>query len=67
MLQCSPTSESGLREIRKFHVSVVQQWLRNVQNSVIHVQSCSFANINLFLFAVLVGVAAVIAYTPYFL
>ena len=61
VLQCSPTSESGLWEIRKFHVAVVQQWLRNVQNSVMHVQSCSFANIDLFLFAVLVGIAAVIA------
>ena len=29
-------------EIRKFHVAVVQQRLRNVQKSVIHVQSCFF-------------------------
>ena len=35
-------------EIRKFH-PVVQQWLRNVQKSVIHMQSCSFANLNLLL------------------
>ena len=50
---CSPgASESRLREIRECHVTVVQRWLRNVQNSVMHVQSCSFANINLFLFAV---------------
>ena len=27
-------------EIRKFHVAVVQQQLRNVQKSVMHVQSC---------------------------
>ena len=27
-------------EIRKFHVVVVQRWQRNVQNSVIHEQSC---------------------------
>ena len=27
-------------EIRKFHVAVVQQRLRNVQKSVMHVQSC---------------------------
>ena len=47
------------REIRKFHVAVVQQRLRNVQKSVKHVKSCFFfcANINLnllffFLFAV---------------
>ena len=38
------------REIRKFHVAVVQQRLRNVQKSVMHVQSCSFANLNLLLF-----------------
>ena len=37
-------------EIRKFHVAVVQQRLRNVQKSVMHVQSCSFANLNLLLF-----------------
>ena len=35
-------------EINKFH-AVMQQWLRNVQKSVIHVQSCSFANLNLLL------------------
>ena len=35
-------------EIRKFH-PVVQQWLRNVQKSVMHMQSCSFANLNLLL------------------
>ena len=28
------------REIGKFHVAVVQQWLINVQKSVMHVQSC---------------------------
>ena len=39
-----------VREIRKFHVAILQRWwLRNVQKSVIHVQSC-FAKINLFLF-----------------
>ena len=37
-------------EIRKFHVAVVQRRLRNVQKSVMHVQSCRFANINLLLF-----------------
>ena len=30
-------------EIRKFHVAVVQQRLRNVQKSVMHVQSCFLA------------------------
>ena len=38
------------REIRKFHVAGVQQRLRNVQESVMHVKSCSFANLNLLLF-----------------
>ena len=35
------------REIRKFHVAVVQGRLRNVQKSVMHGQSCCFANLNL--------------------
>ena len=38
------------REIRKFHVIVEQRRQRNVQKSVIHVQSCCFANLNLLLF-----------------
>ena len=38
------------REIGKFHVAVVQMRLRNVQESVLHVQSCCFANINLLFF-----------------
>ena len=42
----SPTK----REIRHFHVVVVQRRLRNVQKSVMHVQSCCFANLNLLLF-----------------
>ena len=33
-----------VREVRKFHVSIVQQWLINLQKSMIHVQSCCFAN-----------------------
>ena len=33
-----------VREVRKFHVSIVQRWLINLQKSVIHVQSCCFAN-----------------------
>ena len=37
-------------EIRKFHVAFVQQRLRNVQKSVMHVQSCSLSNLNLLLF-----------------
>ena len=30
------------REIRKFHVAVLQGWLKNVQKSVMHVQSSCF-------------------------
>ena len=46
------------REIRKFHVAVVQRGLKNVQKRVMHVQSCNFANVNLLLFAVLFAVAS---------
>ena len=34
------------REIRKFQVADLQRRLRNVQKSVMHVQSCCFADIN---------------------
>ena len=34
-------------EIRQFHVAVVQRRQRNVQKSVMQVQSCCFANLNL--------------------
>ena len=37
-------------EIRKFHVAVMQQWLRNVQKSLMHVPRCFFANVNLLFF-----------------
>ena len=42
-------SAKRAREIRKFHVAVVQRWPKNVQKSVMHVQSCCFTNINLLL------------------
>ena len=38
------------REIRHFHVVVVQWRLRNVQKSVMHVQNCCFSNLSLLLF-----------------
>ena len=38
------------REIKHFHAVVVQSLQRNVQKSVMHVQSCCFANLNLLLF-----------------
>ena len=36
--------------IKLAHVTVVQQQLKNVQKSVMHVQSCCFTTINLLLF-----------------
>ena len=38
------------REIRKCHVTVMQQQLRNAQKSMMHMQSCFFANVNLLFF-----------------
>ena len=38
------------REIRHFYVVVVRQWQRNVQKSMMHVQTCCFFLINLLLF-----------------
>ena len=53
-------SAKRAREIRKFHVAVVQRRLRNVQK-----KRCCFANLNLssffFFFALLVSVAVVVA------
>ena len=42
------------REIRKFHATVLQRRLRNVQKSEMHVQSCCF-------FAVFIAVTVVVA------
>ena len=47
---CLVFTSSIKRETRRFHDVVVQQRQRNVQKSVMHVQSCCFANLNLFLF-----------------
>ena len=49
-------------EMRKFHVVVVQRH-SNVQKSVMLVQSCCFADLNLwlFFFAVLVIIAVIVA------
>ena len=46
-------------EIRTFHVAVVQRWLKNVQKSVMHVQSCCLLIQTYCFFAVLVAVAVV--------
>ena len=47
---CLVFPSSTKREIRHYHVVVVQRRLRNVQKSVMPVQSCCFANLNLLLF-----------------
>ena len=47
---CLVFPSSTKREFRHFHVVVVQRRQRNVRQSVIHVQSCCFANLNLLLF-----------------
>ena len=47
---CLVFPSSTRREIRYFHVVVVQRRQRNVQKSVMHVSSCCFANLNLLLF-----------------
>ena len=39
-----------VHDIKKFHVAVLQQQLRNVQKSMMHVQSCCIVNIKLLLF-----------------
>ena len=44
-------TSSTKREIRHFHVVVVEWRHRNVQKSVIHVQSCCFTNLNPLLFS----------------
>ena len=58
---CLVFPSSTKREIRHFHVVVVQRRQRNVQKSVMYVQSCCFANKSYRLFAVLVAVAVVVA------
>ena len=47
---CLVFPSSTKREIWHFHVVLVQRRQRNVQKSVMHVQSCGFANLNLLLF-----------------
>ena len=47
--RCLAFTSSTKREIRHFHVVVVQRRLRKVQKIVMHRQSC-FANLNLLLF-----------------
>ena len=46
------------------YVEVVQRRQRNVQKSVLHMQSCCFACLILCFFAVLVAIAVVVAKAP---
>ena len=43
---CLVSTSSIKREIKQFHVVVVQRRQRNGQKSVMHVQSCCFAYLN---------------------
>ena len=52
------------REIRHFHVEVEQKQERNVQKSVMHVQSCCFAYLTFCFFDVLVAVRVVGSQSP---
>ena len=52
------------REIRDFHAVVVHWRQRNVQKSVLHVQSCCFANQTYCFFEVLAAVVVVCAKAP---
>ena len=60
---CLVFTSSIKRESRRFHVVVVQQRQRNVPKSVMYVQSCCFANLNLTycFFVVLITVPVVVA------
>ena len=52
-----PFPSSKKLKIWSFHVVVVQKRQRSVQKSVMHVQSCCFANLILLLFEAAVAVA----------
>ena len=48
--RCLVFTSSTKREIRHFHVVVVQRRQRNVQKRVMNVQRCCFGNLNLLFF-----------------
>ena len=59
-------SSSKKLETVNFHVVVVKRRQKNVQKSVMDVQSCCFANLHLFFFfTILVAVAVVFAEAPH--
>ena len=47
---CLVFPSATIHEFMHFHIVVVQRRQRNVQKSMMHMQSCCFANLNLFLF-----------------
>ena len=47
---CLVFPSTTVHEFMHFHIVVVQRWQRNVQKSMVHMQSCCFANLNLLLF-----------------
>ena len=57
---CLVFTSSTNRELRKFHIVVKQRRQKNAPKSMMHVQSCFFANLKLLLFAVLVAVVVVV-------
>ena len=63
--RCLTLTSSTKRDSRHFPVIVVQCRQRNVQKSAMHVHSYCFSNQTFCFFAVLVAVAAVVAYAPY--
>ena len=58
---CLVFPSSTKRELRRFHVVVLRRRQGNVPKSVMHVQSCCFANQTCCFFAVLFAVAVVVA------
>ena len=42
---------STKREFRHFHIVIIQQWQMNVQKSMMHEQSCCFANLKTLFFS----------------
>ena len=60
-IRCLELTSSTEREIKKFHVVYVQRRQRNVKKSVMHVQSCCFANLTNCFFVVFVAVPVVVA------
>ena len=65
-IRCRLLTSSIKCEIRDFHAVVVQWRQRNVQKSVLHEQSCCFANKTHCFLDVLATVAVVVAKVPYY-